>query len=193
MTRVNSRQFILRAEYPHQLLQTSDVMTMGWNSSRSRHANKLLRLYLSSMGYLVHSYLLAPALLIFFPGLQSLLHCVILTSLNFLAPPLLFLLLMPRQRGKSKRGSDWYNSQRCDHRHKPDLQTPFAHSSTLDLPPLSSPWACRVEWFDNLGYSLGYAPELNEEVTSTQLPPSCSTTLTTPPSNSTSVSLCTLR
>jgi len=36
MTRGNSRQFILWAEYPHQLLQTGDVMTMGWNSSRSR-------------------------------------------------------------------------------------------------------------------------------------------------------------
>jgi hypothetical protein len=32
------------------------------------------------------------------------------------------------------------------------------HESTLDLSPLSNPYACRIKWFDSLGNSLGFSP-----------------------------------
>jgi hypothetical protein len=42
----------------------------------------------------------------------------------------------------------------------------------MNLPPLSSSWACRVKWFDNMGNSLGFSTELNEDMPLNQMAPS---------------------
>jgi hypothetical protein len=50
--------------------------------------------------------------------------------------------------------------------------------------PLSSPWACRVEWFDSMGNSLGFAPKLSPEPPPIHQPPShlpSPSTLPSPP------------
>jgi hypothetical protein len=80
---------------------------------------------------------------------------------------------MPRLRGKSKRGAAWYAARgraarehgspqkpRCPHLKPIVSPTPAqpTRESTLDLSPLSNPFACRIEWFDSLGNSLGFAP-----------------------------------
>jgi hypothetical protein len=95
---------------------------------------------------------------------------------------------MPRIRGKSKRGATWYAARGRGVRGRgrqalPSLPPDPARASTPEhplasprvispdhspdratspgLPPLSSPYACRVEWFDSQGNSLGFAPKLS--------------------------------
>jgi hypothetical protein len=107
-------------------------------------------------------------------------------------------LLMPRLRGKSKRGAAWYaargrgsrgrgkqtlqslpqDSARASTPELPLASTratspdhPPERATTPELPPLSSPYACRVEWFDNHGNSLGFAPKLSPEPSSPHQPP----------------------
>jgi hypothetical protein len=81
---------------------------------------------------------------------------------------------MPRLRGKSKRGAPWYVARG---KVAPDSGSPLEidgipilnpveaptpaqpfRETTLDLSPLSNPYACRIEWFENFGNSLGFAP-----------------------------------
>jgi hypothetical protein len=93
--------------------------------------------------------------------------------------------LMPRLRGKSRRGAAWYaargrkmpNSAHLSDTEMPCADIPpvfdalpvlpplLAHAptetqleATQELSPLSNEYGCRVEWFDAFGNSLGYAP-----------------------------------
>lgn len=76
---------------------------------------------------------------------------------------------MARQRGKSKRGSAWQPSRPRLALHPPPAPSHNSSSSSPsslsqsshslnNLPPLSSPFACRLEWFDLSGNSLGFNP-----------------------------------
>jgi hypothetical protein len=105
---------------------------------------------------------------------------LLLGFLNFL-PVLDFphhASVMPRQRGKSKRGSAWQpNRPRLalrpppapSHSSSPSSPTSSAQSghSLNSLSPLSSPYACRIEWFDLLGNSLGFNPGPISDLAST--------------------------
>jgi hypothetical protein len=51
------------------------------------------------------------------------------------------------------------------------LDHPPERTTTPELPPLYSPYACRVEWFDSHGNSLGFAPKLNLKPPSPHQPP----------------------
>jgi hypothetical protein len=81
---------------------------------------------------------------------------------------------MPRLRGKSKRGAAWYAARGrvapnsgsppetdgipiLNPIEAPTPAQPF-RETTPDLSPLSNPYACRIEWFDNFDNSLGFAP-----------------------------------
>jgi hypothetical protein len=100
-------------------------------------------------------------------------------------------LSMPPIRGKSKRCTTWYaargrrargHGQQACPSSPPETEfvsTPKPiiapnpsftfvlppRDTTLDLSPLSNPYACRVEWFDSHGNSLGFAPRLNPSTT----------------------------
>jgi hypothetical protein len=99
---------------------------------------------------------------------------LVLLGLLLLLPMPSFLLFassMPRLQGKSKRESDWQqNRPRLAIRptptpvpsHNSSPSSPasskyFTHSLN-GLPPLSSPYACRIKWFEILGNSLGFNP-----------------------------------
>jgi hypothetical protein len=108
---------------------------------------------------------------------------------------------MPRLRGKSKRGAAWYAARgRVAPNSGSPLETdgipilnpveaptpaqPF-RETTPDLSPLSNPYACRIEWFDNFGQFAWLRA-------SSPLPSSSSSTSAfspSPPSSSTSKSL----
>jgi hypothetical protein len=74
---------------------------------------------------------------------------------------------MPQLHRKLKRGPLWsQNKVTIVNRHLPiptlspnSLPPSYVHSSPNQsgLPPLSSQWACYMEWFDLQGNSLGYA------------------------------------
>jgi hypothetical protein len=87
------------------------------------------------------------------------------------------LLVMPLLRGKPKRGPLWYQTYGCMANRVPPVvlhQPPssstssssLSSSSLSSLPPLSSPWACRVEWFDHQGHSLGFTPGTIQDLAS---------------------------
>jgi hypothetical protein len=98
------------------------------------------------------------------------------TTLTFLTFSIWFqvAISMPRLRGKSKRGATWYAARgRAARGRGSPPETEFASTptpivaptpapptrdNTPDLSPLSNPFACRVEWFDSLRNSLGFAP-----------------------------------
>jgi hypothetical protein len=90
---------------------------------------------------------------------------------------------MPRLWGKSKKGLAWYQNMPLmaiqpqpaptpSHNSLPSSPSSSGQSSQSqsDLPPLSSPWACRVEWFDLLGNSLGFTPEPLPDLASSSQP-----------------------
>jgi hypothetical protein len=130
---------------------------------------------------LVHQFFLFPAE----PplGLHSSLVLTCYVSQLLVPSYLLFASAMPRLRGKSKQGSAWYqNRPRMAIRPQP-APTPSHNSppsspsssgqssqSQSGLPPLSSPWACRVEWFDLLGNSLGFSPSPLPDLASSSQP-----------------------
>jgi hypothetical protein len=105
MRGINSQKAIHQVEYPHQLLHTGKVMVMGWNSSRSRQARRLLQLFLSALGYPVHFHLLASTLLSF-ALIQSPLHLSLcFPAFSFPPSP----LHPPDARGKEANQSEGQN------------------------------------------------------------------------------------
>jgi hypothetical protein len=121
---------------------------------------------------------------------SSLLLCLLslgLPTRRVFPPRVPLALVMPRIRGKSKRGAAWYEARGRkphipDSPPEADLPPPEANSPwkvefppalapivvptpaqplfehTLDLSPLSNPYACRIEWFDHLDNSMGFSP-----------------------------------
>jgi hypothetical protein len=89
-------------------------------------------------------------------------------------------LAMPRLRGKPKRGPLWFQNKVAIASRHPPIPAPSPSSSPPSsaqsspgqsgLPPLSSPWACRVEWFDLHDNSLGYAPGPIQDMASSSQP-----------------------
>jgi hypothetical protein len=93
---------------------------------------------------------------------------------------ILSALSMPRLHGKPKRGPVWYQNKASMAIRPPHVLAPSPNSSPSssaqsspgqsDLPPLSSPWACRVEWFDLHGNSLGFSPGPIQDLASSSQP-----------------------
>jgi hypothetical protein len=111
------------------------------------------------------------------PSLLSVFHLALRTLLLLLCvfhPRSSTALAMPRLRGKSRRGKAWYaargkevpNSDPPPENEAIPILAPILaptpteplREATPDLSPLSNPYSDRVEWFDTLGNSLGYAP-----------------------------------
>jgi hypothetical protein len=175
MPAFNTMHSILRVVYPHYRPRTTLVMAMalqdeeevnamGWPPNQSHRKLWLHGFYFAPVVSSAHSHTsaLAPRSLN-----SGFLHLWFVSI-----PPLLFFFPMPRQRGKSKRGAAWYNSRGRGRQATQNLPQTPDRASTPDLPPLSSPWACRVEWFDSMGNSLGFAPKLSPEPPPIHQPPS---------------------
>jgi hypothetical protein len=100
---------------------------------------------------------------------------------------------MPRQQGKSKRVLAWQpNRSRLEIRPLPapapsHISSPSSPTSSTQsghslngLSPLSFPYACRIEWLDLLGNSLGFNPGPISNLASSSQP-----TLVIPPNSPT--------